>query len=62
MDFNLSTGKLVYTKEVESTDDPYNGNSEKEIHIKKGLKINLENRNNEDRKIILPKTKREVYI
>ncbi|MDH6252925.1 hypothetical protein M2347_002652 [Chryseobacterium sp. H1D6B] len=62
IDFNLSTGQIVYSKEVESKDNPDNGKSEKETFIKKGMKINLQNRNKEDRKIILPKTKAEFHL
>lgn len=63
VDFNLSTGQLKYEKEVESTDIPENGKSQKETYIKKGMKINLQNRNLENqRKIVLPKTKAEIYI
>jgi len=63
VDFNLSTGQLVYNKEVESTGSSDNGKSEKEVYIKKGLKINLQNRNQKkQRKIILPKTKATIYI
>jgi hypothetical protein len=63
VDFNLSTGELVYEKDVEDTTNPDNGKSQKEKYIKKGLKINLQNRNLKDqRKIVLPKTKAEIYI
>ncbi|MBW7676741.1 hypothetical protein [Chryseobacterium chendengshani] len=63
IDFNLSTGQIIYEKEVESTDNPDNGKSVKEIFIKKGMKINLQNRNREkQREIILPKTKEKVYL
>ena len=61
VDFNLSTGQLNYNKEVENTAEY--GQSRQEIYIKKGLKIDLQNRNQkEPRKIILPKTKEEVYL
>lgn len=61
VDFNLSTGQLNYTNEVENTAEY--GKSSKEIYIHKGVKINLQNRNQEkQRKIILPKTKEEVYF
>ncbi|RQO42536.1 hypothetical protein DBR39_01265 [Chryseobacterium sp. KBW03] len=61
IDFNLSTGQLNYTKEVENTAEY--GKSLKETYIQKGLKINLQNRNQEkQRKIMLPKTKEEVYF
>lgn len=63
VDFNLATGQLVYSKEVESIDHPDNGKSEKETFVKKGLKINLQNRNLEkQRQIVLPKTKATVYL
>ncbi|MCX8532985.1 hypothetical protein [Chryseobacterium luquanense] len=61
VDFNLSTGKLVFDKEVVNTKEY--GKSKKETFIKKGVKINLQNRNQEkQRKIILPQTKEEVYL
>jgi len=61
VDFNLSTGQLNYNKEVENTAEY--GKSKQETYIKKGLKIDLQNRNQkEPRKIILPKTKEEVYL
>lgn len=61
VDFNLSTGQLTFEKEVENTKEY--GKSKKEIFVKKGLKINLQNRNLKDqRKIILPKTKETVYL
>ncbi|WP_370896001.1 hypothetical protein [Chryseobacterium gossypii] len=63
VDFNLSTGRLIYTKDVEDTGNPDYGKSTKETFIKKGLKINLQNRNGkEQRKIVLPGTKTEIYI
>lgn len=61
VDFNLSTGKLIFNKKVENTKEY--GKSKQEIFIKKGVKINLQNRNQEKRrKIVLPKTKEEVYL
>ncbi len=61
IDFNLSTGQLNYSKEVENTAEY--GKSLKETYIKKGVKINLQNRNQEkQQKIVLPKTKEEVYF
>ncbi|EJL74436.1 hypothetical protein [Chryseobacterium populi] len=63
IDFNLSTGQIIYEKEVENTTDTLNGKTEKETSIKKGLKINLQSRNlKEPRKFILPKTKAEIYL
>ncbi len=61
VDFNLSTGQLIFEKEVENTAEY--GKNKKETYIKKGLKINLQNRNQkEQRKITLPKTKEDVYF
>lgn len=61
IDFNLSTGKLIFEKEVENTEEY--GNSKSEIFLKKGLKIHLQNRNQEkQREILLPKTKEKVYL
>lgn len=61
VDFNLSTGRLIFEKEVENTEEY--GNSKSEIFIKKGMKINLQNRNQEkQREILLPKTKEKVYL
>lgn len=63
VDFNLSTGKLVYTKEVDDTTDPENGKSELETIIKKSFKINLRNRSDfKQTYIILPKTKAKIYL
>ncbi len=61
VDFNLSTGQLIFEKEVENTEEY--GNSKREVFIKKGMKINLQNRNQEKRReILLPKTKEKVYL
>ncbi len=61
VDFNLSTGQLNFEKEVENTDEY--GKSQKETFIKKGVKINLQNRNQKERiEIVLPKTKETVYL
>lgn len=63
-DFNLSTGKLVYKKEVENPSIKENGKSESETFIKKGIKVNFKNRNITDSKLKfkLPKTKKEIYL
>lgn len=61
VDFNLSTGQLTFEKEVENTKEY--GPSKKETVVQKGLKINLQNRNQEKRReIILPKTKEKIYL
>ncbi|SHF00651.1 hypothetical protein [Chryseobacterium takakiae] len=61
IDFNLSTGKLIFEKEVENRKEY--GDSRKETVIKKGIKLNLQNRNQKERiEILLPKTKEKVYL
>ncbi|UZT97483.1 hypothetical protein ODZ84_20255 [Chryseobacterium fluminis] len=61
VDFNLSTGRLILAKEVENTKEY--GKSKNETFIKKGLKINLQNRNQDQRReISLPQTKEKVYL
>jgi len=61
VDFNLSTGRLTFEKEVENTKEY--GKSQKETFVKRGLKINLQNRNQEKRReILLPETKEKVYL
>ncbi|ANF49580.1 hypothetical protein A0O34_03000 [Chryseobacterium glaciei] len=61
VEFNLSTGQLNFEKEVENTAEY--GKSKKETFIKKGLKINLQNRNQDkQREILLPQTKEKVYL
>ncbi|WP_294251790.1 hypothetical protein [uncultured Chryseobacterium sp.] len=61
VDFNLSTGRLIFEKEVENIKEY--GKSQKETFVKKGLKINLQNRNQEKRReILLPETKEKVYL
>ncbi len=58
VDFNLSTGQINFTNAVDNTKEY--GPSQKETFIKKGIKINLQNRNDKSIKIILPKTKAEI--
>ncbi len=61
VDFNLSTGQINFDKEVENTKEY--GSSKKETFIKKGIKLNLQNRNEKERiEIVLPKTKEKVYL
>ncbi|MGU3373722.1 hypothetical protein [Chryseobacterium sp. M5A1_1a] len=60
IDFNLSTGQLNFKNEVDNATEY--GPSKKETYIKKGIKINIQNRNKERIKIILPKTKEEIYV
>lgn len=63
IDFNLSTGKIIYKKEFE---DCKKGQQiykrESETFFKKGVSINIKNRNLKDHKIISPKYKHELYL
>lgn len=61
-DFNIIKGKLIYKKTVTDKINPENGKSESEIYYKKGIKLNLKNRNLKKIKFVLPKTKREIYL
>ncbi|MDR2238793.1 MAG: hypothetical protein LBE92_21980 [Chryseobacterium sp.] len=60
IDFNLSTGQLNFRNDVDDTRQY--GPSQKETYIKKGVKINLQNRGNQRIKIVLPKTREEISI
>ncbi|MCA6442460.1 MAG: hypothetical protein IM600_03435 [Bacteroidetes bacterium] len=65
VDYNLSTGKINYKKEIESCDE--NGNQKiiktiKEYFQWKKLKLNLDNRKIKEEKIVTPKYKEEIYI
>ena len=63
IDFNLSTGKMIYKKEYEDCDKGQEiYKKEEEIFYKKGIKLNLMNRNLQDIKIKLPKYKHELYL
>lgn len=56
-DFNLSTGKLIYRKEVDKGLYDDLGKPDSEIFYKKGLIISLKDRNKDHQDIELPKTK-----
>jgi len=66
VDFNLSTGKLIYSKEYEVCENeispPKISKKVDDMLIVKGLKITMENRNSKDISFELPKTKAIVYI
>ncbi|MBE8715163.1 hypothetical protein [Sphingobacterium hungaricum] len=64
IDFNLSTGELVIEKEYEKCTDADQEiyKTENETFFKKGLKINLQNRNEKEVKIVSPKYRHEIYI
>ena len=63
-DFNLSTGKIIFTKEYEdcehSEQEIYK--TENETFYKKGIKITLQNRNSKEIKIVSPKYKHQLYL
>lgn len=56
-DFNLSTGKLIYRKEVNKGLYDDLGKPESEIFYKRGLITSLKDRNKDHRDITLPETK-----
>lgn len=61
IDFNISTGKIIYSKEFEDeTQKIYK--KENETFYKKGLKIYLSNRTSDEIKIVTPKYKNEIYL
>ena len=63
LDFNLSTGKIVYKKEFEDCEKEQKiYKTENETFYKKRISINLNNRNLKDIKIISPKYKHEIYL
>lgn len=63
IDFNLSTGKLLYQKEFEDCEkDQEIYKREEEVMYRKGIKLNLGNRNLKDIKIVFPKYKEELYL
>ena len=63
LDFNLSTGKMIYKKEYEDCEKGQEiYKKEEEIFYKKGIKLNLGNRNKDEIRIVLPKYKHEVYL
>jgi len=66
VDFNLSTGKLTYSKEYEvcekENSPPKITKKVDDVLIVKGLKITMENRNSKDLSFEMPKTKAIVYI
>ncbi|HSZ71243.1 MAG TPA: hypothetical protein VK750_01120 [Cytophagaceae bacterium] len=64
-DFNLSTGKIVYEKNYETCDEDGNettSKTETETFVKKGIKLNFNNRRNTEIKIVAPKYNEEFYL
>lgn len=65
VDFNISTGKMLVTKEYEeceSDNDAVITKSENETISHKGLKITLQNRHSREIKITTPQYKHEIFI
>lgn len=64
VDYNLSTGKMIVTKEYEicEGDDQKITKRENETHFHKNLKITLAKRSEKEIKIVTPKYKHEVYV
>jgi hypothetical protein len=63
LDFNLSTGKLLFTYEKDNCDDSSKGNvKEEEVLLIKGLKITIQDRYSKEIKYMLPKSQKEIYI
>jgi hypothetical protein len=63
IDFNLSTGKIIYKKEFEDCEKGQEiYKTENEAFYKKGISIDLNNRNSKELKIISPKYKHELYL
>lgn len=64
VDYNLSTGKMIVTKEYEACEDQDQKivKQENETLTKKNLKITLEKRSEKEIKIVTPKYGHEIYI
>lgn len=63
IDFNLSTGKLIFTYEKDNCDDSVKTKvKEEEVLLIKGLKITIQDRYAKEIKYLLPKRQREIYI
>lgn len=63
IDFNLSTGKLLYKKEYEDCEKAQQVyKREEEVFYRKGIKLNLSNRNLSNTRIVSPKYKAELYL
>lgn len=64
VDFNVSTGKMVVTKEYEDceTSEQKIYKQENETFYKKGLKITLQKRSEKEIKIVTPKYQHEIYV
>ncbi|MDB5271861.1 MAG: hypothetical protein JWO58_228 [Chitinophagaceae bacterium] len=64
-DFNLSTGKIIYSKEYATCDDDGNetiAKTESETFVQKDILLNMNNRHSKEIKIVTPKYKEEIYL
>lgn len=63
IDFNLLTGKLIYTFEEDKCDDSTKANlKQEEVLLIKRLKITIQDRNSKEIKYMLPKKQLEISI
>ncbi len=66
IDFNLLTGKIIYSKKFEkcsaNKNTPKVYKTENETFQNNSIKLNLNNRFTEDYQIITPKTKQVIYL
>jgi hypothetical protein len=63
VDFNIVTGKIIYNKEYEDCEkDQQIYKRENETFFRKGISININNRNLKEYKITSPKYKHEHYL
>jgi len=63
IDFNLSTGKLIFTYEKDNCENSAKkDDKEEEILLIKGLKITIQDRYAKEIKYVLPKRQQEIYI
>ena len=64
IDFNISTGKIIFKKEFETceNEDAVISKREEESFYKKGIKLDPNNRNLQEVKIVSPKFKHALYL
>lgn len=66
VDFNLSTGKMIVTKEYEDCDtdidNPKVYKKENETHVERGVQVTLKDRQAKEIKITTPKYQHDIYI
>jgi len=62
VDFNVSTGKFIYTYFDYTNGDYFVNKTKHETYTKKGIRLNLGNRNTKEIRINLPITGKEYYL